>query len=170
MDATLLAKLRGDQPPIFLLNGWNEVPVAGAEAADTALREMIGPSRDMAKWNFFRQQQDLLQATAPKIILDALSPKLERDPEETELGLLTDVLGRLSPTRTDTRTALPDEVRRKPGLVLALTGLNPAASTLVAEKCYFLCKETSLLRSPSLLVHSWIRPTSPRNWADSCVK
>jgi hypothetical protein len=74
---------------------------------------MIGPSRDMAKWNFFRQQEDLLQAIAPKIILDALSPKLERDPEETELGLLTDVLGRMSPTRTDTRTALPDEARRK---------------------------------------------------------
>ena len=74
---------------------------------------MIGPSRDMAKWNFFRQQQDLLQAIAPKTILDALSPKLERDPELTELGLLTDVLGRLSPTHTDTRTALPDEARRK---------------------------------------------------------
>ena len=74
---------------------------------------MIGPSRDMAKWNFFRQQQALLQAPAPKIILDALSPKLERGPEETELGLLTDVLGRLSPTRTDTRTTLPDEARRK---------------------------------------------------------
>jgi hypothetical protein len=40
VDATLLAKLRGDQPPIFLLNGWNEVPVAGAEAADEALREL----------------------------------------------------------------------------------------------------------------------------------
>jgi hypothetical protein len=74
---------------------------------------MIGPSRDMAKWNFFRQQQDLLQAIAPKIILDALSPKLERDPEVTEFGLLTDVLGRLSPTRTDTETALPDEARQK---------------------------------------------------------
>jgi hypothetical protein len=74
---------------------------------------MIGPSRDVAKWNFFRQQQDLLQAIAPKTILDALSPKLERDPELTELGLLTDVFGRLSPTHTDTRTALPDEARRK---------------------------------------------------------
>ena len=40
VDATLLSKLRGDQPPIFLLNGWNEVPVAGAEAADAALREL----------------------------------------------------------------------------------------------------------------------------------
>ncbi len=74
---------------------------------------MIGPSRDMAKWNFFRQQQDLLQAIAPKTILDALSPKLERDPELTELGLLTDVFGRLSPSHTDTRTTLPDEARRK---------------------------------------------------------
>jgi hypothetical protein len=74
---------------------------------------MIVPSRDMAKWNFFRQQQDLLQAIAPKTILDALSPKLERDPELTELGLLTDVLGRLSSTHTDTQTALPDEARRK---------------------------------------------------------
>ena len=73
----------------------------------------IGPGQDMAKWNLFRQQQDLVEAIAPKIILDALSPKLEGDPEETELGLLTDVLGRLSPTHTDTRTALPDEARRK---------------------------------------------------------
>jgi len=86
----------------------------GFERACEMHRElMIGPSRDMAKWNFFRQQQDLLQAIAPKTILDALSPKLERDPELTELGLLTDVLGRLSPTHTDTRTALPDEARRK---------------------------------------------------------
>jgi hypothetical protein len=74
---------------------------------------MIGPSRDVAKWNLFRQQQDLLQAIALKTILDALSPKLERDPELTELGLLTDVFGRLSPTHTDTRTTLPDEARRK---------------------------------------------------------
>jgi hypothetical protein len=74
---------------------------------------MIGPSRDVAKWNFFRQQQDLLQAIAPKVIVDALSSKLERNPEPTELGLLTEVLGRLSPTRTDTPTALPGEARRK---------------------------------------------------------
>ncbi|MFZ1141266.1 MAG: hypothetical protein WAN76_18940 [Candidatus Sulfotelmatobacter sp.] len=36
----LLSKLRGVQAPIFLLNGWNEVPVAGVEAADAALREL----------------------------------------------------------------------------------------------------------------------------------
>ena len=51
---------------------------------------------------------------------------------------------------------------QRPGLLLALTGLNPAARHLSCGKCHFLCKETSLLRSPSLLVHSWIRSTSPR--------
>ena len=40
VDATVLSKLRGAQPPIFLLNGWNEVPVAGVDAADAALREL----------------------------------------------------------------------------------------------------------------------------------
>lgn len=40
VDAILLAKLRGPQPLIFLLNGWNEVSVAGAEAADEALRDL----------------------------------------------------------------------------------------------------------------------------------
>jgi hypothetical protein len=40
VDATVLSKLRGAQPPIFLLNGWNEVPVARADAADAALREL----------------------------------------------------------------------------------------------------------------------------------
>jgi len=54
--------------------------------------------------------------------------------------------------------------------LLALTGLNPAASTLVAENVTFCAKKPLYLRSPSLLIHSWIRPTSPRNWADSCVK
>lgn len=67
----------------------------------------IGPGQDMTKWNLFRQQQDLLGAIAPKILLEALSPTLERDPEETELDLLTDVLGRLSPT------ALSDEARQR---------------------------------------------------------
>ncbi len=40
LDATLLSKLRGAQPSIFLLNGWNEIPVTRADAADTALREL----------------------------------------------------------------------------------------------------------------------------------
>ena len=40
VDAAVLSKLRGAQPPLFLLNGWNEVPVARAEDADAALREL----------------------------------------------------------------------------------------------------------------------------------
>lgn len=40
LNANLLSKLRGPRPPIFLLNGWNEVSVASAEAADAAVREL----------------------------------------------------------------------------------------------------------------------------------
>ena len=40
LDASLLSKLRGKQPPAFLLNGWNEVSLANAGAADAALRDL----------------------------------------------------------------------------------------------------------------------------------
>ncbi len=40
LNATLLSKLRGARPSIFLLNGWNEIPVTRADAADAALREL----------------------------------------------------------------------------------------------------------------------------------
>jgi hypothetical protein len=40
LDASLLSKLRGKQPPTFLLNGWNEVSLANAGAADAALRDL----------------------------------------------------------------------------------------------------------------------------------
>ena len=55
----------------------------------------IGPGQDMAKWNLFRQLKDLLEAIAPKIFLEGLSPKLEKEPEETELDVLTDVLAKI---------------------------------------------------------------------------
>jgi hypothetical protein len=74
---------------------------------------MIGPGQDMPKWNLFRQLKDLLGAIAPKIFLEGLSPKLENDPEDTELGVLTDVLAKFNPTPTDLRTAGPDDVRQK---------------------------------------------------------
>jgi hypothetical protein len=40
VDAKLLSKLRGEPPLTILLNGWNEVAVGGAEAADRALRAL----------------------------------------------------------------------------------------------------------------------------------
>src|SRR5579859_3946870 len=40
LDANLLSKLRGKQPPAFLLNGWNEVSIANAGAADEAVRDL----------------------------------------------------------------------------------------------------------------------------------
>jgi hypothetical protein len=74
---------------------------------------MIGPGQDMAKWNLFRQLKDLLEAIAPKIFLEGLSPKLEKAPEETELDVLTDVLARFNPTTTDMRTTVPDDGQQK---------------------------------------------------------
>jgi energy-coupling factor transporter ATP-binding protein EcfA2 len=40
LGAGLLSKLRAKQPATFLLNGWNEVSIANAGAADAALREL----------------------------------------------------------------------------------------------------------------------------------
>jgi hypothetical protein len=40
VNADLLSKLRSEQPLVFLLNGWNEVSVGAAEAADAALRDL----------------------------------------------------------------------------------------------------------------------------------
>ncbi|HET8926011.1 MAG TPA: hypothetical protein VFN26_23705 [Candidatus Acidoferrum sp.] len=40
LDAGLLSKLRGEQPVTFLLNGWNEVSIANADAADAAMRHL----------------------------------------------------------------------------------------------------------------------------------
>jgi hypothetical protein len=37
-------------------------------------------------------------------LLEGLSPKLEKDPEDTELDVLTDVLAKFNPTPTDMRT------------------------------------------------------------------
>ena len=69
--------------------------------------------QDMPKWNLLRQLKDLLDAIAPKILLNGLSDKLEKEPEETELDVLTDVLAKFNPTDTDMRTSLPDDLKQK---------------------------------------------------------
>ncbi len=82
-------------------------------ACDVRRGLTIVPGQDMPKWNLLRQLKDLLAAITPKILLEGLMPKLERDAEETELDLLTDVLVKFNPTPTDLRTALPYEARQK---------------------------------------------------------
>ena len=49
---------------------------------------------------------DSWEPLAPKILLEGLSPKLEKDLEDTELDVLTDVLAKFNPTPTDMRTTL----------------------------------------------------------------
>jgi hypothetical protein len=70
-----------------------------------------GPGPDMPKWNLFRQLKGLLEVIAPKIFLEGLLHKLEKDPEETELVVLTDVLAKFNPT--DMRMSVPDDMRQK---------------------------------------------------------
>jgi hypothetical protein len=71
------------------------------------------PPYDMPKWNLFRQQEDLLKAIAPKILLAGLSHKLDKEPETTELSVLTDVLGSFGPSANDVRKSLSDDMREK---------------------------------------------------------
>ena len=73
----------------------------------------IGAGQDMPKWNLVRQLRDLLAGIAPEIFLEGLLPTLDRDADEAELDILTDVLAMFNPTPTDMRTALPDEARHK---------------------------------------------------------
>ncbi len=69
--------------------------------------------QDMPKWNLFRQLEDLLKAIAPRTLLDGLSNKLEKEPEVTELSVLTDVLATFNPSTTDVRKTVSDEMRQK---------------------------------------------------------
>jgi AAA domain-containing protein len=48
LNANLLSKLRGKRPPTFLLNGWNEVSVADADAADIAIWNGVFPRRRLS--------------------------------------------------------------------------------------------------------------------------
>jgi hypothetical protein len=71
------------------------------------------PGQDMPKWNLIRQLEDLLKAVTPKTFLDGVSNKLEKEPEVTELSVLTDVLATFNPSTTDVRKTVSDEMRQK---------------------------------------------------------
>lgn len=71
------------------------------------------PGADMPKWNLLRQLKDLLDAIAPTILLGGLSDKLEKEPEATELDVLTDVLAKFNPPDTEIQTAVPDDLKQK---------------------------------------------------------
>jgi hypothetical protein len=71
------------------------------------------PAHDQAKWDFFRQVEDLLRAIAPATLLEGISGKLDGDPDAIELDVLTDTLPSSNLTKPDVRSSVPDEMRLK---------------------------------------------------------
>jgi len=71
------------------------------------------PGHDHAKWNFFRQVEDLLRAISPATLLEGISGKLDGEPDPIELDVLTDTLPSSNLTRPDVRSSVSDEMRLK---------------------------------------------------------
>src|SRR5208283_3116064 len=68
---------------------------------------------DHAKWNLFRQVEDLLRAITPIMLLDGISEKLDREPDVIELDIVTDILPATSLTKADVRSSISEEMRLK---------------------------------------------------------
>jgi hypothetical protein len=71
------------------------------------------PGHDQAKWNLFRQVEDLLRAIAPAMLLAGISGRLDREPEVIDLDVLTDVLPATNLTKADARSSISEEMRFK---------------------------------------------------------
>jgi Transposase DDE domain len=71
------------------------------------------PGHDQAKWNLFRQVENLLRAITPAMLLDGIGGKLDREPEVIDLDVLTDVLPATNLTKADARSSISEEMRFK---------------------------------------------------------
>jgi hypothetical protein len=71
------------------------------------------PGHDQAKWNLFRQVEDLLRAVSPAMLLEGISDKLDKEPEPIELDILTDTLPATSLTKPDVRSSISEDMRVK---------------------------------------------------------
>jgi hypothetical protein len=69
------------------------------------------PAHDQAKWDFFRQVEDLLRAIASATLLESISGKLDGEPDAIELDVLTDTLPSSNLTKPDVRSSVSDEMR-----------------------------------------------------------
>ena len=71
------------------------------------------PGHDPAKWDHFRQVEDLLRAISPAKILVGISDKLEKEPVPVELDILTDILPSSNLTKPDVRSSVTEDMRAK---------------------------------------------------------
>jgi hypothetical protein len=73
----------------------------------------LPPGHDQAKWNLFRQVEDLLRAISPAVLLEGINEKLNREPEIIDLDILTDFLPSTNISRTDVKSSISEETRLK---------------------------------------------------------
>ncbi len=71
------------------------------------------PVHDQAKWNLFRQVEDLLRPINPAVLLEGISEKLDKPPEVVELDILTDTLPATNISKADVRSSISEEMRLK---------------------------------------------------------
>ena len=71
------------------------------------------PGHDQAKWDLFRQVEDLLRAVAPATLFEGISTKLDQEPVPVELDILTEILPATNPTKPDVRSSISRDMRLK---------------------------------------------------------
>jgi NACHT conflict system protein len=71
------------------------------------------PGHDQAKWNLFRQVEDLLRVIRPEMLLESSKEKLENEPDVVELDILTEILPATNVTKPDVRSSIPDDMRAR---------------------------------------------------------
>src|SRR4029077_15485155 len=85
-------------------------PTLAARVFDRACEIRAGltppPGHDQAKWDHFRQVEDLLRAIAPATLLEGISKKLDQEPVPAELDILTEILPATNLTKPDVRSSV----------------------------------------------------------------
>lgn len=71
------------------------------------------PGHDQAKWNLFRQVEELLRAINPAVLLEGIDAKLNGEPEILDLDILTDFLPSSNISKPDVRSSISAETRHK---------------------------------------------------------
>jgi hypothetical protein len=84
-----------------------------AKACEIRKELSFTPGQDHAKWNLFRQVEDLVKAISPGMLLLGIGDKLEKEPELIELDVLADTLPASNLTKDDTRSSISEEMRLK---------------------------------------------------------
>ncbi len=69
------------------------------------------PGHDQAKWNLFRQVEDLLRAIGPAMLIEGIKEKPENEPDVVELDILTEILPATNLTKPDVRSSISEDLR-----------------------------------------------------------